>query len=80
MIDHLNKSTSVFDTCNYVFQEISRPVADVLGLKSLGPHFNVIVYSFVLFNLASIVFVPGFSRLFFNRIYGGLDAKARNKW
>jgi hypothetical protein len=63
-----------------IFGELSRPLAGVLGLENLGQHFSAFVYSFVLFNLANNVFVPGFSRLFFNRIYGSLDAKTRNKW
>ena len=62
------------------FRVLSRPLADVLGLEHLGHHFNVFVYAFVLFNLANIAFVPGFSSLFFNRIYRSLDAKTRNKW
>jgi hypothetical protein len=72
--------TTVLGAYNHNFQDISRPVANMLGLKNLGPHFDAFVYSFVLFNLASIVFVPGFSRLFFDRIYSSLDARARNKW
>jgi len=55
-------------------------VSDAFGLKNLGPHFDVFIYSFILFNLANIVLVPGLSRLFFNRIYKTLDAKTRNKW
>lgn len=80
MADIVDNFTTVFGAYNNIFQDVSRPVANVLGLKSLGPHFDVFVYSFVLFNLASIVFVPGFSRLVFDRIYSGLDARARNKW
>ncbi|KAF9792113.1 DUF887-domain-containing protein [Thelephora terrestris] len=76
----LDKFTSAFEACDYLFREISRPVAGVFGLENLGPHFDVMVYSFVLFNLARTVFVPGLSRLFFNRIYGDLDRKTRNKW
>lgn len=69
-----------FETYNSIFHNLSRPVADVFGLKNLGPHFDVLVYSFILFNFANIVLVPGLSRLFFGRIYGALDVKARNKW
>jgi hypothetical protein len=76
----LDKLTSTFEAYNPIFQDLSRPVANVFGIKNLGPHFDVFAYSFILFNLANIVLVPGFSRLFFNRIYGALDAKVRNKW
>ena len=76
----LENLTSTFEAYNPIFQDISRPVADVLGLKNLGPHFDVFVYSFILFNVANIVLVPGLSRLFFNRIYGALDAKTKSKW
>jgi hypothetical protein len=69
-----------FEAYNSIFHNLSRPVADVFGLKNLGPHFDVLVYSFILFNFANIVLVPGLSRLFFGRIYGALDVKARNKW
>jgi len=75
-----DKFTSVLEAYNPTFQNLSRPVAGVFGLKNLGPHFDVFVYSFVLFNFANIVLVPGFSRLFFDRVYGALDVKARNKW
>lgn len=76
----LDKLASASEAYNPIFQDLSRPIADVLGLENLGPHFDVFVYSFVLFNLASIVLVPGLSRLFFKRVYGALDGKARNKW
>ena len=71
---------SIPQAYNPLIHDLSLPIADALGLKNLGPHFDTFVYSFVLFTLSSTVFVPGFSRLFFNRIYGALDAKARNKW
>jgi len=80
MTSLLEKFASVLEAYNRTFHNLSRPVADVFGLKNLGPHFDILVYSFVLFNVANIVLVPGFSRLFFNRIYGALDVKARNKW
>ena len=75
-----DKFTSVLEVYNPAFHDLSRPVAHVFGLKNLGPHFDIFVYSFVLFNFANIVLVPGLSRLFFSRFYGALDAKARNKW
>ena len=80
MTDHLDKFTSVLEPYKSIIQGLSRPVADTLGLKNLGPHFDILLSSFVFFNLASVLLVPVFSRLFFGRIYGGLDAKARNKW
>ena len=76
----LGKFASAYEAYNPIFHDLSRPVADVFGLKNLGPHFDTFVYSFILFNFANIVLVPGFSTLFFNRIYGTLDAKVRNKW
>ena len=76
----LNKFASAFGAYNPIFQYLSHPAADAFGLKSLGPHFGVFVYSFVLFNLANAVLVPGLSRLLFNRVYGALDGKARNRW
>ncbi|KAF9651524.1 hypothetical protein BDM02DRAFT_3110650 [Thelephora ganbajun] len=76
----LDESTSAFGVYKSVFHDLSRPVADVLGLKNLGPHFDVFVYSFILFNFANIVLVPSLSRLFFGRVYGALDVKTRNKW
>ena len=72
--------TPTLEAYNPIFQDLSRPVANVFGLKNLGSHFDVFVYSFILFNLTNIVLVPGLSRLFFNRIYGALDAKTKNKW
>jgi len=80
MADLLDKLTSAFELYNPIFHDLSRPVADVFGLENLGPHFDVLVYSFVLFNFANIVLVPGLSSLFFNQIYGCLDMRARNKW
>lgn len=80
MASPLAKLTSTFEAYNSIFHDLSRPVARVFGLKNLGPHFDVFVYSFILFNFVNIVLVPGLSRLFFNRIYGALDARARNKW
>jgi len=76
----LDKFASAFEAYNHLFHDLSRPVADVFGLRNLGPHFDVFVYSFMLFNFANIVLVPGLSMLFFNRTYGSLDAKVRNKW
>jgi len=76
----LDKFASAYEAYNHFFHDLSRPVADVFGLKNLGPHFDTFVYSFILFNFASTVLVPGLSTLFFNRIYGALDAKVRNKW
>ena len=76
----LDKLASAFEAYNPIFQDLSRPIADVFGLENLGPHFGVFVCSFVLFNLANIVLVPGLSRLFFDRVYGALDDKAKNKW
>lgn len=80
MTDLLDNLTSTFGTYNPIFQDLSRPVTHVFALKNLGPHFDLLVYSFILFNLANIVLVPGLSRLFFNHIYRTLDARARNKW
>jgi len=80
MADILGKFTSAFKAYNPIFHDLSHSVANVFGLKNLGPHFDAFVYSFVFFNFASIVLVPGLSRLFFNRTYGSLDARARNKW
>ena len=80
MADLLEKFTSAFEAYNPIFQDLSRPVAGIFGLENLGPHFDVFVCSFVFFNLANIVLVPGFSMLLFNRTYGVLDAKTRNKW
>lgn len=76
----LDGFVSVFEACNTIFHDLSRPVEDVFGLKNLGRHFDVFVYSFALFNFANIVLVPGFSRLFFDQAYGALDVRARNKW
>lgn len=76
----LDNFTSTIEVYNPVFQDLSRPVANVFGLKNLGPHFDVFIYFFIFFNLANTVLVPGLSKLFFNRIYGALDAKSRNKW
>ena len=76
----LHEFASAFEAYNQIFHTLSGPVADVFGLKNLGPHFDVFVYSFVLFNFASIALVPGLSRLFFGRIYGALDVNVRNKW
>ena len=72
--------TSAYEAYNPFFHDLSRPVADVFGLKNLGQHFDIFVCSFILFNFASIVLVPGLSMLFFGRIYGALDPKVRNKW
>jgi len=80
MTSLLNNFMSSHEAYNSIFHRLSRPVADAFGLKNLGPHFDVVVYSFILFNLAYTVFVPAFSRLFFNRIYGALDGRSRNKW
>ena len=80
MASLLGDLTSALEVYNHVFYDLSRPVADVFGLKNLGAHFHVFVYSFIFFNFANIVFVPGLSRLFFNRTYGALDARTRNKW
>jgi len=76
----LDKFNSAYEAYNPLFHELSRPVADVFGLKNLGPHFDVFVYSFILFNFANLVLVPGLSTLFFGRVYGSLDVRARNKW
>ena len=76
----LDKFAFAYEAYNPRFHDLSRPVADAFGLKNLGPHFDVFVCSFILFNFANIVLVPGLSTLFFNRIYGALDARARNKW
>jgi len=76
----LDNFTSPLEAYSPIFHGLSRPVAEAFGLKNLGPHFDVLVYSFVLFNFANIILVPGLSRLFFNRIYGALNPKARNKW
>jgi len=76
----LDKFMSAFEAYNPILHDLSRPVADVFGLKNLGPHFDVFVYSFVLFNFANIVFVPVLSKIFFNRVYGGLDSRTRSKW
>ena len=76
----LDKFASAYEAYNPLSHDLSRPVAEVFGLKNLGPHFDIFVYSFILFNVANIVLVPGLSALFFNRIYGALDAKVRNKW
>ena len=76
----LDKLTSMCEAYNTLFHHLSRPVADAFGLKHLGPHFGVLVLSFIFFNLASTVLVPRLSRLFFNRIYGALDARSKNKW
>lgn len=80
MADLLTKLRSELGAYNPLFQPLSRPVADILGLKNLGPHFDVFVCSFLFFNLTNVLFVPGLSRLFFNRIYGELGTKARDKW
>jgi len=80
MAELLDKFASAYEAYNPLFHDLSHPVADVFGLKNLGPHFDTFVYSFILFNFANIVLVPGLSTLLFNRIYGALDAKVRNKW
>lgn len=68
----LDKFTFTFEAYNPIFQDLSRLVADIFGLKNLGPHFDVFVGSFVPFDLTDIVLVSGLSGLVFNRIYGAL--------
>ena len=76
----LDKFAAAFEQYNAGFRDFSRPVADALGLESLVSHFDVFVYSFLLFNFANILLVPGLSRLFFGRIYGALNTRIRQKW
>ena len=76
----LDQFMSARETCIPVFHNLSRPVADAFGPKNLGPHFDVLVYSFILFNLANIVFVPGVSWMLFARTYRALNARVRSKW